>query len=250
MQRQPGIKKSDSTSVRGFGKIKTSSLEIIYLFIIVNILSCSTSTILNNQALNITDIDSAVKAACFTGSGRGQISLLSENYSFDFETTMDTSNEQWALGVSLPFYGEEIMRIGFKNAYEGNNQITGSFANRMFSSTQKISPEYKEILNKFLHKFALFLKFSTEVDANKHSCQNEKQEGYCKLISNDVFNYKYSSTRLELIFQENNNLSFHLVFSHGDAGKFRRIRAYYENHVESGLKRTPLRLDLILDNCM
>jgi len=200
--------------------------------------------------LNITDIDSAVKAACFTGSGRGQISLLSENYSFDFETTMDTSNEQWALGVSLPFYGEEIMRIGFKNAYEGNNQITGSFANRMFSSTQKISPEYKEILNKFLHKFALFLKFSTEVDANKHSCQNEKQEGYCKLISNDVFNYKYSSTRLELIFQENNNLSFHLVFSHGDAGKFRRIRAYYENHVESGLKRTPLRLDLILDNCM
>lgn len=205
---------------------------------------------LNNQSLNITSIDTAVKATCFAGSGRGQISFLSDNYSFDFETTIDASNEQWAMGVSLPFYGEEVMQISFKNAYEGNNPVTGSFANRMFNSTQKVSIEYKEVLNKFLHHFALFLKFSNEVDAKKHSCQVEDNEGYCKLISNDVFDYKFSPTRLELAFKENDNLTFHLVFSHGDAGKFRRIRAYYENHVESGLKRTPLRLDLILDNCM
>ena len=126
---------------------------------------------------------------------------------------MDTPNEQWALGVSLPFYGEEIMQIGYKNAYEGNNLIAGSFASRMFNSTQKVSVEYKEVLNKFLHNFALFLKFSNEVDAQKHSCQNEKSEGYCKLISNDIFTYKFSSTRLELVFKENDNLSFHLVFS-------------------------------------
>jgi hypothetical protein len=87
----------------------------------------------------IKDIKRLFSYQCLSGQGRGRLEMGEDALAFNFESYLNYSKKQWALGVNLPLMGQEVFRIDYKN-----QKLMGSLYEKIQTSL-KTQDNQKEV---------------------------------------------------------------------------------------------------------
>ena len=199
----------------------------------------------------VEEVKKKFQGICLHGDGRGRVQFLTQGYSFAFESLLESKKKKWSLGLHLPLYGEEIIRLDYADAQSGNVRISGAFYNRLRTSGKSSSGNqyYVGLLRKFLGKYGQFLSFITSGDKDfLKKCHGNVSDGVCPM-GGDELSYVSRGETLKLGIRVDSEHTFFIYFSEFEKKFFHRIRLYFNNPQKGGMERRPIQMDMILNSC-
>lgn len=156
------------------------------------------------------------------------------------------AKEEWTLALSLPLHGEEVLRLGYGEAFKSKVKLRGKFFKRMTYLARKERDKKKmQQIKKILLKIAIFLKTVDEVRAGDFSCN----DGFCGIAEVRKFSYFEDAKGLKVAFgfDENHKL---LISGSSNSPYYRKLSFVLSDkrrHVDA---TQPFGLTLIHRECI
>ncbi|MCK5883254.1 MAG: hypothetical protein KAG61_06165 [Bacteriovoracaceae bacterium] len=133
---------------------------------------------------------------CLSGEGKGKIKSGKKSHSFNFESKLD-SNE-WLLGISIPFLGEEILKLNL-NSGKASGGLYRYFIREL--KKRKKSGRNRAVARHAFKQTSHFLKGMGEVINNPDLCSSGFQGGALVGKCKNGINYSLTESGLQLSTQ-------------------------------------------------
>ena len=200
----------DLTSSRKSSVSSSTGIKIAILFTLSVLTSCggqdrvARTFDLSNPSVAF---DQSVGMICLSGEGKGKIKSGSKSHSFNFESKID-SNE-WLLGISIPFLGEEVLKLNLNSG-----KASGGLYNYLIREVKKgKNPKRDRKVARYAFKqTSRFLKGLGEIIKNPALCSKKTLGGSIVGKCKNGIDYSLTASGLQLS-TKNKKLSSSAHFS-------------------------------------
>ncbi len=143
---------------------------------------------------------------CLSGEGKGKISGGGKSHSFNFESKL--TNEEWLLALSVPFLGEEVLRL---NLIKG--APSGGLYNYLLKEVAKSKTPQKDqrAVHFAFKRTSLFLKGLNQIKSRPSICSTELKGGRIEGKCSNGIIFEMSENTLKL--SEHRKFSSNATFS-------------------------------------
>lgn len=172
------------------------SKSIFTCFTLIFFSSCAVLKKSNIEALSV-GLKESMPNLCLSGEGRGRLSGPKQKIFFSFESINDLDKKLWSLALSIPLYGEELLRINWQD--RDKVRVKGRLVKRLYKSMGK----NRKVLKRSFQIIASFLKFHNKVSSRAvndcdDSCEFEGMQVKVIASSQEKLSFSISKKNLSL----------------------------------------------------